>query len=119
MPEITLSLQAITVLIVVAFLKSQNSVCYGSSVLKFTVSKTESRRIRATVKQIGRSASDATQSLENRCELHEVSKRQLDFTCELLPFPKGTTAQILKTIVKRLKKIVVRLLLWLHVPFTN
>jgi hypothetical protein len=99
--------------------KADNPICYCGGVLKFTVSKTESRRWRATAKHIGLSATDVTQSLENRCELREESKRQLDVTCELSPFPKGTTARILKAVIKRLKNLFVRLLLWLHFPFTH
>jgi hypothetical protein len=115
----TLRLQALANLSVVTFIKSDKSVCYGSSVLKLIVSKTESRVIRAAAKQIGDLHGGGAQMHEKRCELREKTDRRLTVTCDLSPFPKGTNARILKAIVKRLKKIVVRLLLWLHVPFTN
>lgn len=57
--------------------------------------------------QIGRSASDAEHSLENRCELREESTRQLDVTCKLSPFPKGTIARIWKALMK-LKDLIGR-----------
>ena len=101
--------------------KPDNPICYCSGVLKLKDSKTESRRWQTTIKQIGRSASDATHSLEIRCEFHEESTQQRVVTCGLLPFPKGTIARIWKAIVEQLKKFIVRLLflLWLHFPFTH
>ena len=79
--------------------------------MKLTITGFQRRTIRAAAKQVGATNGADSHSFENRCELHEVSKRQLDVTCEFSPFPKGTTARILKTIVKWLKTFVVRLLL--------
>jgi hypothetical protein len=73
--------------------------------------------------QIGRSASDAEHSLENRYELREEANRRLEVTCELSSYPQRTTARILKAVIKavikRVKKLFVRFLLWLHFPFTH
>jgi hypothetical protein len=88
-------------------------------VLKFTVSKSESRSIRAVAKQIGRSRDDVTQALENWCELREETNRRLEVTCELLPFPKWNSSRILKAVVKGLKPLFVRLLVWFHFPLTH
>jgi hypothetical protein len=115
----TLRLQAIVVLPVVTFIKSDKAICYGSSVLKLIVSKTETRIIRAAARQIGDLHGDSVQMIEKRCELREKTDRRLSVSCEFSPFPKSALTRILKTTIKRLKKLFVRLLLWLHFPITN
>jgi hypothetical protein len=99
--------------------ESENAVCYGSGVLKFTVSKTESRRVRATAKQIGGARSDLTHSLEDRCELHEESTRRLDVRCELSPLPNGHLARIFKALARRVKELFVHILRWIQTLFTH
>jgi hypothetical protein len=102
---------------VVKFAPDKCNACQQA--MKLTITRFQRRTIRAAAKQIGTTNGADSHSFENCCELREKTDRRLTVTCEFSPFPKGTTARILKTIAKRLKKFIVRLLLWLHFPITH
>jgi hypothetical protein len=87
-------------------------------VLKFTISRTETRIIRGTARQIGGSSGGISQSIENRFVLREEIDRRLAVTCELSPIPQGALARILKAVATWPKKLFLRLLKGLQFPFT-
>jgi hypothetical protein len=87
--------------------------------LKLDISITETRIIRETAKQIGGSSGGISQSIETRCELREEIDRRLAVRCQLSPIPKGTLTRFLKAMATRLKKLFLRLLKSLQIPFTH
>lgn len=86
--------------------------------LKFTISKTETRIIRAMGREIGGTANGISRSVENRCELHEKLEMRLDVTCELPLIPKDAPDRMLKAITQALKKLFLKLLTVLRFRFT-
>jgi len=89
-------------------------------VFKFTVSKTESRRIRATTKQIGGGSGGVnSHSLENRCELHEETERRVKLTCEFSSFSKGIIARIWKAVKNFLLWLLILIVLCQASPSTQ
>ncbi|MEK7676117.1 MAG: hypothetical protein AAB676_09830 [Verrucomicrobiota bacterium] len=77
------------------------------------------RTFRATAKQIGNASAGVRNLLQNCYEFRKETKWQLNATCNFSPFPKGTTARILKAVIKRLNEVFVRFLLWIQFPFTH
>ena len=86
--------------------------------LKFTISRTETRIVRETAKQIGGSTVGMSASAENRFELREEIERRLDVTCEVSAVQKGAAARILKAITEKFKQLFFHLLKLLQFPFT-